>query len=78
MTSPRSLLAALIDKLRGCIVHGEAEEAPVTTTANPVDAGAAHLLVEDDDIEGAGVLAVLISPEGRVIAQRRTVVGGEK
>ena len=29
MTSPRTLLAALIDKLRGCNVHGDAEEAPV-------------------------------------------------
>ncbi|MCP9882052.1 hypothetical protein KBY65_06120 [Cyanobium sp. Alchichica 3B3-8F6] len=28
MTSPRTLLAALIDKLRGCNVHGDAEEAP--------------------------------------------------
>jgi hypothetical protein len=33
--------------------------------------------LETGDLEGAVVLAVLISPEGRVIAQRRTVVGGE-
>jgi len=31
----------------------------------------------DDDLEGAAVMAVLLSPEGRVIAQRGTVVGGE-
>ncbi len=35
-----------------------------------------RLLVEDDDLEGAAVVAVLLSPYGRVIAQRRTVVGG--
>jgi hypothetical protein len=29
------------------------------------------------EVSGAAVLAVLISPEGRVIAQRRSVVGGE-
>jgi len=34
-------------------------------------------LVEDDDLEGAAVVAVLLSPDGRVIAQHRTVaVGG--
>lgn len=37
----------------------------------------ARLLVEDDVLEGAAVVAVLLSPEGRVIAQRRTVVGGD-
>jgi len=40
-------------------------------------AGGARLLVEDDELEGAAVVAVLLSPDGRVIAQRRTVVGGE-
>jgi hypothetical protein len=49
----------------------------VATTAKPIDDGGARLLVEDDELEGAGVVAVLISPEGRVVAQRRTVVGGE-
>ena len=49
----------------------------VVTTPRPIDDGAARLLVEDDDLEGALVMAVLISPEGRVVAQRRTVVGGE-
>jgi hypothetical protein len=49
----------------------------VATTAKPIDDGAARLLVEDDELEGAAVVAVLISPEGRIVAQRRTVVGGE-
>jgi hypothetical protein len=35
------------------------------------------LLVEDVDLVGAAVVAVLLSPDGRLIAQRRTVVGGE-
>jgi hypothetical protein len=49
----------------------------VATTAKPIDDGGARLLVEDDEIEGEAVVAVLLSPDGRVIAQRRTVVGGE-
>jgi hypothetical protein len=49
----------------------------VVTTAKPVDDGGARLLVEDDELEGAAVVAVLLSPDGRVIAQRRTVVGGD-
>jgi len=32
--------------------------------------------VEDDELEGAAVVAVLLSLDGRVIAQRRTVAGG--
>jgi hypothetical protein len=49
----------------------------VATTAKPVDDGGARLLVEDDELEGSAVVAVLLSPDGRVIAQRRTVVGGD-
>lgn len=49
----------------------------VATTSKPIDDGGARLLAEDDDLEEAVVLAVLVSPEGRVIAQRRTVLGGE-
>jgi hypothetical protein len=49
----------------------------VATNAKPIDDGGARLLVEDDELEGAVVVAVLISPDGRVIAQRRTVVCGE-
>ncbi len=41
------------------------------------DAGA-RLLVEDDELEGVRVVAVLLSPDGRVIAQRRTRVGGDQ
>jgi len=50
------------------------ESAPA---AKHVVDGGARLLVEDDDLEGAVVMAVLLSPGGRVIAQRGTVVGGE-
>jgi hypothetical protein len=49
----------------------------VATTAKPIDDGGARLLVEDDELEGAAVVAVLLSPDSRVIAQRRTRVGGE-
>jgi hypothetical protein len=49
----------------------------VATAPNPIDDGGTRLLVEDDELEGAAVMAVLISPEGRVVAQRRTVAGGE-
>lgn len=49
----------------------------VATTAKPIDDGGARLLVADDELEGAAVVAVLLSPDGRVIAQRRTVVGGQ-
>jgi hypothetical protein len=49
----------------------------VATTAKPVDDGGARLLVEDDELEGTAVVAVLLSPDGRVVAQRRTVVGGD-
>jgi hypothetical protein len=48
----------------------------VATTPKPIDDGGARLLVEDDELEGTLVVAVLISPDGRVVAQRRTVVGG--
>jgi len=49
----------------------------VATTPKPIDDGGARLLVENDELEGAAVLAVLLSADGRVIAQRRTVIGGE-
>jgi len=50
----------------------------VATTAKPSEDGGARLLVEDDELEGVRVVAVLISPDGRVIAQRRTRVGGDQ
>ena len=126
MTSKRTPLAALIDKFRGCNVHGDAEEPPVailwtdpkigeiqgqslpdgfapafrfgrpTTAAElrkALNAVGTTVLADDElnlpssseargwletgDLEGAGALAVLISPGGRVVAQRRSVVGGE-
>ena len=49
----------------------------MATTAKPVDDGGARLLVEDDELKGTVLVAVLLSPDGRVIAQRRTVAGGE-
>jgi hypothetical protein len=49
----------------------------VATTPKPIDDGGVRLLIEDDELEGAVVMAVLISLEGRVVAQRRTVDGGE-
>jgi len=59
-------------------LRSEAAGGPsVATTVKPIDDGGARLLVEDDDLEGTAVVAVLLSPDGRVIAQRRTVVGGE-
>jgi len=50
----------------------------VATTAKPIDAGGARLLVEDDELESAVVVVVLLSPDGRVIVQRRTRVGGDQ
>jgi len=49
----------------------------VATATKSIDDGGARLLVEDDELEGSAVVAVLLSPDGRVIAQRRTVVGGD-
>jgi hypothetical protein len=49
----------------------------VATAPKPIEDGGARLLVEDDELEGAAVVAVLIGPEGRVIALRSTRVGGE-
>ena len=49
----------------------------MATAAKPVDDGGHRLLVEDDELEGAAVVAVLLSPDGRLIAQHRTVVGGD-
>ena len=48
----------------------------VATAPKPIDDGGARLLVEDDDLAGKAVMAVLLTPDGRVIAQRRTVLGG--
>ena len=39
-------------------------------------AALAPSLAEDDELEGAVVVAVLLSPDGRVMPQRRTMTGG--
>ena len=49
----------------------------VATKLKPVENGGARLLVSDDELEGKAVTAVLVDGTDRVIAQRRTVVGGE-
>lgn len=49
----------------------------VATKPKPVEDGGARLLVGDDALEGKAVTAVLVDGKDRVIAQRRTVVGGE-
>ena len=49
----------------------------VATKPKPVEDGGARLLVGDDALEGMAVTAVLVDGNDRVIAQRRTVVGGE-
>ncbi len=59
-------------------LHLESPGGPqVIKTTKPIVDGGARMLVEDDELEGAVVVAVLLSPDGRVIAQRRTVVGGD-
>ena len=49
----------------------------VATKPKPVEDGGARLLVGDYALEGKAVTAVLVDGKDRVIAQRRTVVGGE-
>jgi hypothetical protein len=49
----------------------------VATKPRPFEDGGARLLVGDDALEGKAVTAVLVDGNDRVIAQRRTVVGGE-
>ena len=49
------------------------------STSRPVDdAGAASLLVADDDLEGASAVVVVLDAEGRVIAKQSTIIGGEE
>ena len=48
-------------------------------TSRPVDdAGAASLLVADDDLEGASAVVVVLDVEDRVIAKQSTIIGGEE
>jgi hypothetical protein len=46
------------------------------TKPRPIEAGAASLLVEDDDQLGAAAFAVVVSSEGALLAQAQTTVGG--
>ncbi|WP_255440935.1 type II toxin-antitoxin system Phd/YefM family antitoxin [Synechococcus sp. HK01-R] len=50
----------------------------VATKPRPFEDGGARLLVGDDALEGKAVTAVLVDGNDRVIAQRRTVVGGRR
>ena len=52
--------------------------ANATSLAAPkaVEAGAASLLVEDDDQLGAAAFVVLLNAEGALVAQAQTTVGG--
>jgi hypothetical protein len=49
----------------------------VATKLKPLEDGGVRMLVGDDELEGKTVTAVLVDGNDRVIAQRRTVVGGE-
>jgi hypothetical protein len=50
--------------------------ASLATTAKPVDDGGVRLLVEDHGLNGPAMLAVLLNPDGLVIAQRLIIAGG--
>ena len=55
------------------------DPASSVSTARPVDdAGAASLLVADDDLEGASAVVVVLDAEDRVIAKQSTIIGGEE
>lgn len=41
------------------------------------DNGTASLVVEDEDLEGTSVYIVLLAPDGTLVAQVKTVIGGE-
>lgn len=58
--------------------RGGAAGPSVATAPKPIDDGGARLLVEDEELEGTSVVAVLVGPDGRVLAQQQTRVGGEK
>ena len=48
------------------------------TGTHPVENGKASLLVTDDGKIGVPAVAVLLTPDGQVIAKRSTLVGGEE
>ncbi|MDQ3509314.1 MAG: BREX-1 system phosphatase PglZ type B [Actinomycetota bacterium] len=48
----------------------------IVSSAKKVKDGGASLPVEDDSMEGSAALVVLVGSDGKVLAQRPTVVGG--
>lgn len=44
--------------------------------AKPLEDGSASLFVEDDEREGESAIVVVLDADGRVLAQRATIVGG--
>ena len=55
------------------------DPASSVSTSRPVnDAGAASLLVADDDLEGTSAVVVVLDAEDRVIAKQSTIIGGEE
>ena len=55
------------------------DPASSVSMSRPVDdAGAASLLVADDDLEGASAVVVVLDAEDRVIAKQSTIIGGEE
>ncbi len=50
----------------------------ISTSRSVDDAGAASLLVADDDLEGASAVVVVLDAEDRVIAKQSTIIGGEE
>lgn len=55
------------------------DPASSVSTSRPVDdAGAASLLVADDDLEGASAVVVVLDAGDQVIAKQSTIIGGEE
>ena len=53
-------------------------DSSVSGRSRPVDdEGAASLLVPDDEHEGRPAAVVVLDPDGRVVARRSTIIGGE-
>ena len=66
-------------KLRVDLRQRVGDPASSVSTSRPVDdAGAASLLVADDDLEGASAVVVVLDAEDRIIAKRSTIIGGEE
>ncbi|MGP4976733.1 BREX-1 system phosphatase PglZ type B [Brachybacterium tyrofermentans] len=51
---------------------------PLGGPVDPISSGTARVLVSDPDVEGHDAYVVLTSEDGAVVAQQRTVVGGEE